>query len=220
MFLSSYLVARVVNPRRRLVSDRPLEKHHLLGGQVPIAANTNTEASVSRGGSELRGTRSCGDIYLSWRMMGVGSTHVSSQPNSARVRNTKPTFGRVPVDEGVHQRPAFAVVGGGQLQPISFHGADHLALPGHAHGERPLVVLTGQRVQRSAARSPGVEEDQQPQLSVSGRSTGRGAWRGAAAPLGTVHPAVGDPAHLLEDRADESNAPPGAAVHLSGRNNK
>lgn len=40
---------------------------------------------------------------------------------------------------------------------------------------------------------------------------------GAAAPLRTVHPAVGDPAHLLEDRAHESNAAPGAAVHLPGR---
>lgn len=74
------------------------------------------------------------------------------------------TFGRVPVDEGVHQRPAFAVVGGGQLQPIGLQSADHLALPGDAHGERPLVVLAGQRVQRSTAWSPGVEEHQQPQV--------------------------------------------------------
>lgn len=75
---------------------------------------------------------------------------------------SKPTFGCVPVDEGVHQGPAFTVVGSGQLQPVSLQGTDHLTLPGNAHGKRPLVVLTGQRVQRSAAGSPGVEEDQQP----------------------------------------------------------
>lgn len=94
-------------------------------------------------------------------------------PITGQVGNTqsyiKPTFRCVPVDERVHQWPAFAVVGGSQLQPISFQGADHLALPGHTHGERPLVVLTGQWVQRSAARSPGVEEDQQPQVWKKGR---------------------------------------------------
>ncbi len=75
-----------------------------------------------------------------------------------------PTFRRVPVDKGVHQRPAFAVVGGSQLQPISFESADYLAFPGNTHGERPLMVLTGQRVQRSTAWCPGVKENQQPQI--------------------------------------------------------
>lgn len=67
MFLSSsssYLVARVVNPRRRLASDRPLEKHHLLGGQIPVAANANTEASVSRGVGQPRRLRAPGDTEL------------------------------------------------------------------------------------------------------------------------------------------------------------
>lgn len=74
----------------------------------------------------------------------------------------KPTFRGVPVDEGIHQRPAFAVVGCSQLQPISFQGAHDLALPGNAHGDCPLVVLTGQWVQRTTAWSPRVEEDHQP----------------------------------------------------------
>ncbi len=55
------------------------------------------------------------------------------------------------------------------------------------------------------------------QLSVSRRRSRRAARRGAAAPLRTVHPAVGDPAHLLEDRANESNAPPSTAVDLPER---
>lgn len=57
------------------------------------------------------------------------------------------------------------------------------------------------------------------QLSVSRRGARRGLWGGATAPLRTVHSAVADPAHLLEDRADESNAPSGAAVHLEDRQN-
>lgn len=58
------------------------------------------------------------------------------------------------------------------------------------------------------------------QLSVSRRGTWRGAWRRAAAPLWTVNPAIGDPAHLLEDRADESNSSSGAAVHLAGQRSR
>lgn len=89
-----------------------------------------------------------------------GELRVQLQPQS----HIKPTFRCVPVDEGVHQRPAFAIVGGSQLQPISFQGAHYLALPGNAHGECPLVILTGQWVQRTTAWSPGVEEDHQPQV--------------------------------------------------------
>lgn len=55
------------------------------------------------------------------------------------------------------------------------------------------------------------------QLPVSRGCTRRGAWRRATAPLWTVHPAVGDPANLLEHRANESNAPPSTAVHLPER---
>lgn len=39
-------------------------------------------------------------------------------------------------------------------------------------------------------------------------------WGGAAAPIRTVHPSIGDPTHLLEDGPDEPNTPPCTAVHL------
>lgn len=42
-------------------------------------------------------------------------------------------------------------------------------------------------------------------------------WRGSTAPLRTVYPAIGDPARLLEDRADKSNTPTSTAVHLPER---
>ena len=52
-------------------------------------------------------------------------------------------------------------------------------------------------------------------LPLAGRGAGRGVRRGAAAVLGTAHPAGARPAHLLEHRAHKPNAPPGTAVHLS-----
>lgn len=51
-------------------------------------------------------------------------------------------------------------------------------------------------------------------ISVGWRRSRRRARRWPAASFGTVHPSVRDPAHLLEDWADESNATSSAAVHL------
>lgn len=127
-----------------------------------------------------------------------------------------------------------------------------MTLPGNAHGQSTLVVVTGQRVQRSAAGRPGVEKHQQLQVwrqrvnmapeqdgrrkrrvGTSGLLTGtvaallqlsvlrrhpRGAARGGAtAPLWTAQPAVGGPASLLEDGADETKPASGAAVDLRER---
>lgn len=76
----------------------------------------------------------------------------------------RPTFRCVPVHKGVDQRPAFAVVSSGQLQPVGLQSTDNLALSGDPHRKRPLVVLAAQRVQRNAAWGPGMEEDQQTQV--------------------------------------------------------
>lgn len=91
-------------------------------------------------------------------------TNIHAPLHACLTSTIRPTFRCVPVNKGVYQRPAFAIVGGSQLQPISLQSTDHVAFPGNTHGECPLVVLTAQRVQRSTARSPWVEEDQQPQI--------------------------------------------------------
>lgn len=91
-------------------------------------------------------------------------TNIHAPLRACLTSTIRPTFRCVPVNKGVYQRPAFAIVGGSQLQPISLQSTDHVAFPGNTHGECPLVVLTSQRVQRSTARSPWVEEDQQPQI--------------------------------------------------------
>lgn len=79
-------------------------------------------------------------------------------------RSQRTTFRCVPIYKGVDQWPALAVVSCGQFQPISFQGTDNLALSGHTHGQRPLVVTTGERVQRGTAWSPGVKQHQQSQV--------------------------------------------------------
>lgn len=52
------------------------------------------------------------------------------------------------------------------------------------------------------------------QLSVLRWHPGRAARGGATAPLWTAQPAVGGPASLLEDGADEAKPTSGAAVDL------
>lgn len=83
---------------------------------------------------------------------------------------------------------------------------------GYANTERQRTVV--RRRAEHLTRAVGVLL----QLSVSRRRTRGSAWRGATAPLRAVHPAIADPAHLLQDRADEANASAGTAVHLPEKN--
>lgn len=99
---------------------------------------------------------------------------ISSHRCRHTLPNTRLTFRCVPVDERVHQRPAFAIVSGSKLEPVSFQGTHHLTFPGNAHGECPLVVLWDQRVQWSKTWSPRMEEHEELQAWLNG---GRDARR-------------------------------------------
>lgn len=94
-----------------------------------------------------------------WRMF--YKRQISSHRFRPTLPNTRLTFRCVPVDERVHQRPAFAIVSSSKLEPVSFQGTHHLTFPGNSHGECPLVVLWDQWVQWSKTWSPRMEEHEE-----------------------------------------------------------